>query len=100
MRKTSQILILGGLAAALPIAAAAAPVQKTPKAKLTLARAQAIALKARPGKITDHELEAEKGGSGLRYSFDIKAGGKTYEVGVDAVTGKLLENAVEGPNPD
>lgn len=100
MRRTGQILIVAGLATALPVAAIAAPAQKASKAKLTLARAQAIALKARPGKIAAHELETEKGGSGLRYSFDIKAGGKTYEVGVDAVTGKLLENAVEGPNPD
>ena len=26
--------------------------------------------------------------------------GKTYEVGVDAKTGKVLENGAEGPNPD
>lgn len=64
--------------------------------------ARGIALKAFPGKITDEELEEEKGGSGLRYSFDIKRSkaSKTQEVGVDAVTGKLLENATEGPNPD
>jgi uncharacterized membrane protein YkoI len=37
---------------------------------------------------------------GLRYSFDIKAGSHTYEVGVDAVTGKVLENGSEGKNPD
>ncbi|WP_204348687.1 PepSY domain-containing protein, partial [Serratia marcescens] len=65
-----------------------------------LAQAQAIALKARPGKVTDHELEAEKGGSGLRYSFDIKTGAGTFEVGVDAVTGRVLENVAEGPHPD
>jgi Peptidase propeptide and YPEB domain len=64
-------------------------------AKVTLAEARAIALKAFPGKITDEELEKEKGGSGLRYSFDIKNGGVTHEVGVDAKTGKLLENSVE-----
>jgi len=46
------------------------------------------------------ELEAEKGGSGLRYSFDIKQGKVVKEVGVDAKTGKVLENAKEGPNPD
>jgi hypothetical protein len=33
---------------------------------------------------TDEELEKEKGGSGLRYSFDIKSGRVVYEVGVDA----------------
>ncbi|MBB4101168.1 PepSY domain-containing protein [Sphingomonas kyeonggiensis] len=100
MRNIGRLTLLAGIAATLPFTAVASPAQKAPKPKLTLARAQAIALKARPGKVTDHELEAEKGGSGLRYSFDIKAGGKGYEVGVDAVTGKVLENIVEGPNPD
>ena len=71
-----------------------------PQAKVTIEQAKAIALKARPGKITDSELEKESGGSGLRYSFDIKKGAKTYEVGVDANDGKVLENKVEGPNPD
>ncbi len=69
-------------------------------AKIKLADATVIALKARPGKITDKELEKEAGGSGLRYSFDITVQGKTYEVGVDANTGKVLENAPEGNNPD
>jgi uncharacterized membrane protein YkoI len=71
-------------------------------AKIDVKEARKIALNAFPGKITDEELEREKGGSGLRYSFDIKNGKspKTQEVGVDAVTGKLLENATEGPNPD
>lgn len=71
-------------------------------ARITIKEARAIALKAHPGKITDEELENEKGGSGLRYSFDIKRGKstKTQEVGVDAMTGKVLENDVEGPNPD
>jgi hypothetical protein len=69
-------------------------------AKVSMVDARAIALKAHPGKITDEELENEGGGSGLRYSFDIKSGNKTFEVGVDAKTGKVLENAVEGKNPD
>jgi uncharacterized membrane protein YkoI len=69
-------------------------------AKVTLPEARAIALKAFPGKITDEELEKETGGSGLRYSFDIKDGGVTHEVGVDAETGKLLENRVEGRHAD
>ena len=90
-----------GLAGAAGSAYAMDGSQYTKEAKVTLDEARAIALKALPGAtITDQELEKEKGGSGLRYSFDIKAGGKTYEVGVDAVTGKLLENVVEGPNPD
>ena len=69
-------------------------------AKIEIQAARDIALKARPGKISDEELEKEKGGSGLRYSFDIKVGSKTYEVGVDAVTGKVLENKREGKHPD
>ena len=69
-------------------------------AKLTIPEARAIALKAHPGKITDEELELEKGGSGLRYSFDIKSGKVTHEVGVDAKTGKVLENKKEGLHPD
>ena len=71
-----------------------------PLARVTLDTARATALAARPGVITDQELEKEAGGTGLRYSFDIRNKGKTFEVGVDARTGKLLENKVEGPNPD
>jgi Peptidase propeptide and YPEB domain len=69
-------------------------------AKVSIAEARATALKAHPGKITDEELEKEPGGSGLRYSFDIKRGAVTQEVGVDAETGRVLENAKEGPHPD
>ncbi|GAA4024560.1 PepSY domain-containing protein [Actimicrobium antarcticum] len=69
-------------------------------ARITMADARAIALKAHPGKITDEELENEDGGSGLRYSFDIKVAKGTQEVGVDAMTGNLLENKLEGKNPD
>ena len=70
------------------------------EAKFSLEQARDIALKAHPGKITDEELEQEKGGSGLRYSFDIRNGKVTQEVGVDARNGNLLENAPEGPNAD
>lgn len=70
------------------------------EAKVGMDEARAIALKAHPGKITDEELEKENGGSGLRYSFDIRHGNVTQEVGVDAKTGEVLENAPEGKNPD
>jgi uncharacterized membrane protein YkoI len=69
-------------------------------AKVDIEQARKIALKAHPGKITDEELEREAGGSGLRYSFDIKAGKVVQEVGVDAMTGRVLENTKEGKNPD
>lgn len=71
-----------------------------PMAKVSLETARASALSARPGVITDQELEKESGGTGLRYSFDIKSNGKTFEVGVDARTGKVLENGAEGPHAD
>jgi len=70
------------------------------KAHVSLQTARATALNAHPGQITDQELEREGGGSGLRYSFDIKSVGKTYEVGVDALTGRVLENKAEGSHPD
>jgi uncharacterized membrane protein YkoI len=65
------------------------------QAKISLSEARAIALKTFPGSIASEELEREKGGSGLRYSFDIKNGAVVHEVGVDAKTGKILENSVE-----
>jgi uncharacterized membrane protein YkoI len=71
-----------------------------PHAKIGIARARAIALKAYPGAIADEELEREAGGTGLRYSFDISGGDAVHEVGVDAETGRVLENAPEGKNPD
>ena len=70
------------------------------QAKISLEQARRIALKAYPGKITDEELEKENGGSGLRYSFDIQKGNAKQEVGVDAKTGKVLENSQEGPDAD
>jgi uncharacterized membrane protein YkoI len=66
-----------------------------PEAKITLDEARQIALKAFNGDIIDEELEHERGGSGLRYSFDIKNGSVTHEVGVDAKTGRVLEHSVE-----
>lgn len=88
-------LTLGGVV--LSVHAATKPTQQ---ATVAFPEARNIALKARPGTITDEELEKESGGSGLRYSFDIKNGSRTYEVGVDAKTGKVLENILEGKNPD
>lgn len=64
-------------------------------ARLTLGQARTAALKLRPGALVDQELEKEPGGSGLRYSFDLLSGGKIYEIGVDARTGKILEDDVE-----
>ena len=92
-------LTLVGLMATLP--AYSYTGEKLAKgAKVSIEQARTIALQNRGGAITDEELEREKGGSGLRYSFDIKSDGAVYEVGVDAQSGKVLENKKEGPHPD
>lgn len=64
-------------------------------AKLTMPQARAKALAVAPGTIKDAELERETGGSGLRYSFDIKTASGLREIGIDAITGKVLEKSVE-----
>ena len=97
MRK-SLVLALPFALCGLVFAAAHAeetPAQLAAQARLDMAQAKSVALKARPGKIVKQELEQEAGGSGLRYSFDISSGKHTYEVGVDAKTGKLLENSLD-----
>jgi uncharacterized membrane protein YkoI len=103
----SRFLLLAAAAAVATLTAQASAASATyaghqlaGRAKVQLAEAEKLALQARPGVITDRELEKEGGGSGLRWSFDIKTGGKTYEVGVDAKDGKILENKAEGPHPD
>ena len=82
-----------GLAGAVP--AIAAP----HGARITMSQARKIAMKEYHGKIMKAELEHERGGSGLRYSFDMRNGKHWREVGVDAMTGKVLENSHEGANP-
>lgn len=75
--------------------------QFTKEAKVSLEQARAVALRHIPGgAIAAQELEREPGGSGLRYSFDIKTSKAVHEVGVDAKTGTVLENSVEGANAD
>ena len=101
MRKFNQIVtvlaVIGGVACG-GAAWAYTGEDLAKNTKVTMAQATAIALKAQPGTITDRELERE--GGGLRYSFDIKSGSATHEVGVDAMSGAVVENAVEGKNPD
>jgi len=66
-------LMLVGLIFAVPSHLLAFTGGKLAKgAKVSIDQARAIALKAQPRTISDEELERE-GGSGLRYSFDIRA---------------------------
>jgi uncharacterized membrane protein YkoI len=100
-RSIATDLMLVGLLSVLPSHSFAYSAEQFANgAKVTIEQARTIALQARPGTITDEELEHEKGGSGLRYSFDIKSNGALYEVGVDAQTGKILEDKKEGHHPD
>jgi uncharacterized membrane protein YkoI len=101
MKKFMLVLAIAALAATTFVASAESSTAELSKqAKIQMPQAREIALKAYPGKIVKEELEQEKGGSGLRYSFDIAAGKITHEVGVDAKTGKLLENSIEGADND
>jgi|SRR6185312_394073 hypothetical protein len=102
--KIAKLYLISGVALSFALVTAPATAYTSQElakhAKVSMTDARAIALKAHPGKITDQELEKEPGGTGLRYSFDIKRGSVTQEVGVDAKTGKVLENKKEGPHPD
>jgi hypothetical protein len=98
--KRLAVLGLAGTLIAASASAATEPAtfkghELASQSKITLEQARTIAQKARPGRIVDQELEKESGGSGLRYSFDVVSHGKTIEVGIDAVTGKVLENGAE-----
>ena len=101
MTKTLTPLSVAIAVAAMGSLPALAATQGAPqKARISMEQARRIALNAYPGsEIKKQELEREGGGSGLRYSFDMKQGPKWREVGVDAVTGKILENKAEKANP-
>ncbi|HEY8322127.1 MAG TPA: PepSY domain-containing protein [Candidatus Baltobacteraceae bacterium] len=93
--KNLLVLALAALVAA-PLAASAAPLkgsQYLSQAKVGLAQARTIALAKERGIIVDQELEKENGG--LRYSFDVKVGKIVHEVGVDALTGKVIEDSID-----
>lgn len=62
------------------------------EARIDIASARARALNERPGEVTSQSLQRRYGGSGLRYSFDILSDHVNYEVGVDAMSGAILQN--------
>jgi uncharacterized membrane protein YkoI len=84
-------LAIGGIAQATPHRAAT---PHAPPARLSMAAARAIALRAAPGRLISGEYERE--GGGWRYSFDIQQQGHVQEIGVDANTGRIVENKSEG----
>jgi lipopolysaccharide export LptBFGC system permease protein LptF len=93
MSKTKIIgtVLLGGLAlAGVARATADGP---APAARINLAQAREIALRAAPGRVISEDYENEAGG--WRYSFDIQQAGHIQEVGVDGQTGRIVENVAE-----
>ena len=87
-----QKMIIASLAAFLVTGTAtAAP---APKPKVSMKHARAMALKLAPGRIKSSEYEKE--GGVWRYSFDIQQKGHIQEIGIDAMTGKVVENSNEG----
>ena len=90
---------LSTIVATTTIASAYQGEKLAPQATVTIAQARSTALKLSPGKIVSEELEKEAGGSGLRYTFDIKGARGVREVGIDAKTGKVLENVSDAATP-
>ncbi|MBI1398388.1 MAG: peptidase M4 [Betaproteobacteria bacterium] len=64
-----------------------------PAPKVTKRQAEAIALKEAPGRIVESDYEKEDGI--WRWSFDIRQGHRMHEVGIDAMTGRIVESAYE-----
>ena len=90
MKKYPMIFALAAAAVVLPQVSQAKP------AEITMVQARAIALHLAPGRIEKSERERE--GGGMRYSFDIRQGNRIHEIGVDVVTGKIVENKFEALN--
>ena len=91
---TAAMIAVGLLGVSAVQAAAPAAKAKPPIARISMIKAKAIALKAAPGKLISSESENE--GGGWRYSFDIQQKGNVQEIGVNAMTGKIIENKSEG----
>ncbi|MBI2801123.1 MAG: PepSY domain-containing protein [Gammaproteobacteria bacterium] len=87
-----RALVLVGIAA-LSTTVSAVNAKANPPAKLSIKQAQSIALDIAPGVVVDAEYEQESGA--WRYSFDIRQGQRIHEIGVDANSGKIVEDSYE-----
>lgn len=90
-----RIITTLAFAAALTVSGTAAIAARTPNARISMPQARAIALRAAPGQVVKAEYRNE---GGWRYSFDIRQGRRIHEIGVNAMTGRIVENRFEGPN--
>jgi uncharacterized membrane protein YkoI len=69
------------------------------RARVSADAARQTALAAVPGgRIVESELEEEDGR--LIYSFDIEAADGTHDVEIDALTGQVLQSALENEDED
>ncbi|GAC1585290.1 MAG: hypothetical protein NVS3B5_19710 [Sphingomicrobium sp.] len=87
-----SLLAIAAALSLVPIGYAIAAPKPTPK--ITMAAARSHALKLAPGRVISAEYENE--GGGWRYSFDIQQNHNVQEIGIDAMTGKVVENKSEG----
>jgi uncharacterized membrane protein YkoI len=90
----NKLTLIAGMTALGLGLGSAAIAAKAPAPKISKARAEALALKLAPGKIISSEYENEAGG--WRWSFDIQQKGHVQEIGVDGLTGRVVENKSEG----
>jgi len=86
---------IGAVVATTALASAFPGQQYASQASVTIGQARRMAHHVVPGKILSEELEKEAGGTGLRYTFDIRSASGVREVGVDAKTGRVLENIAD-----
>ena len=85
----------GAQAATRPAAThPAATPAAAPVAKVSLTKARAIALRTAPGKVVKSDYQKE--GGAWRYSFDIQQKGHVRAVAINAMTGRVVENRLEG----
>jgi uncharacterized membrane protein YkoI len=69
-----------------------------PQPKVSEAQARSTALAVAHGTVAEGEYEYEDGG--WRWSFDIRENGRIHEVGVNAMTGKIVEDAWESADDE
>ncbi|MDT8397431.1 MAG: PepSY domain-containing protein [Pseudomonadales bacterium] len=64
-----------------------------PEPKLSLGQARELALQQVSGVLVKEEYEKEDGI--WRYSFDIRETGRIHEIGIDATSGRVVEDSWE-----
>ena len=102
--KLAAKLAIGTAALCLPLAAfaatqhtdrenEAASLAHAPKPIISKQQARMKALTVAKGTVVDNEYEKENGA--WRWSVEVRQNGKIHEIGVDAMTGKIVENSWE-----